>query len=453
MMNAEHYGPLLASFAGTGDVSFHDGNRMMEGSGDFHATQATSGRLLVSFVPTVPFDPTTQVLDSDFSFIGRDMNRRRIQAIGETLYSRLSWAMSPLLPNPSEFTFYPSRLSSKSDETKVSAYSNVRFSLSNLLWHARSSVLPQSIEITTDEFTAVVEPVSDYFRVSSRLTATHGIEPTAWVSVRSCADTGFHLEKFVAFLDSLVYLFRLVTGNRVSWYSGDALDDRSGEIAESIYNSSVTSPYTNTMRFDPLRAGYASHVPKIDFGALAQAFYQDQGHLVDTQELKKLIDNFSSACDDQAYLEIRGLMASTLTELLVATYARSMGNAEILEEETFRDEVLPLARDALGRIDISQQMRDQLANSVQGAYRTTFRQRLRRFTEDRDVFLKSVDLGRIVQIRNSLVHNGTYPSSQQPELWLSDYLSMIWTNFAILCRLLGYDGELPYFSGGGRLEV
>lgn len=450
MMNTEHYGPFLASFSGNGDVCFSDSSRIMEGGGHFHATQTASGRIFVSFVPTGSFVHSLQALDNGFSFAGRDMDHRVIQAMGETLYSRLSWGMSPLLPNPSEYTFYPSRLSAKSLlATTDSYYSNVRFSLSNFLWHTNSSSLPEPIEITTDDFAVVVEPVNDYSRVSRRLTATHTIEPTASVSVSSRGGS-LPLDKFVAFLDSSVYLLRLVTGNRVSWYSGDALDDRSGEIVESIYNSCVTSPYTNTMRFAPLRP---SQGPKVDFGALTHAFYQDHDHLVDTQKLKDLIDYFSSACDDLAYLEIRGLMASTLTDLLAATYARSTGTDEVVEEEELHNEVLPLVRSALGSIDISQHIRDQLAIYLQGAYRTTFRQRLRRLANERNVPLESEDLKHIVQIRDSLVHNGTYPSDHERELWLNDYRSMMWTNFAIFCRLLGYNGELPFFSGGGRLEV
>ena len=450
MMNTEHYGPFLASFSGNGDVCFSNSSRIMEGGGHFHATQTASWRIFVSFVPTMSFVHSLQILDNGFSFAGRDMDRRMIQAMGETLYSRLSWGMSPLLPNPSEYTFYPSRLSAKSLlATTDSYYSNVRFSLSNFLWHTNSSSLPEPIEITTDDFAVVVEPVNDYSRVSRRLTATHSIEPTASVSVSSRGGS-LPLDKFVAFLDSSVYLLRLVTGNRVSWYSGDALDDRSGEIVESIYNSCVTSPYTNTMRFAPLRP---SQGPKVDFGALTYAFYQDHDHLVDTQKLKDLIDYFSSACDDQAYLQIRGLMASALTDLLVATYAQSTGTTEVIDRREFRNRTFPLIKGALANIDISEEVRKHLTTFLRGAYRTPFLQRLTRLVEDRHVPLESEELEKIVKIRNSLVHNGTYPSSQQPELWLNDYLSLMWTNFAILCRLLGYDGELPFFSDGGRLEI
>ena len=454
MMSTEHHGSPLATLSGTGDVSFRDHGTALQGSGDFQATQSPSGKLVVSFVPTKPLadmpKDNTDSPDDGLSFIGRDMNGHLIELNGETSYNYIPWIFSPSLPHPNELSFYPSQLSAKSNHVTDSRYHSMRFSLSNLLWHELSSRLPEPMEITTDEFTVVVEPATDYLRVSRRLTATHGIEPTASILVRSRKDKSFHLDEFAQFVDSLVHLFRLVTGNRVGCYSGHALDDDSENILESIYNNCITAPYSNTLRFAPLRAGFISGSPKIDFAALTQAFYHDHG---DHFDARMLIDYFSSTCDDQLYLEMRGLMASTLTELLVATYARSTGNAEVIVEKQYVHEVLPLVKAALDDLDISLEMREQLVKNLGGAYRTTFRDRLKQLATDHNLPLGPKERNRIITIRNSLVHEGTYPSSRQNETWFNDYLFMTWINFAILCRLLGYDGQLSVFHEGGPLRI
>lgn len=450
MIDAEHHGSPLSAFAGEGVVAVSDSAGLIHGRGQFHATQSSSGRLVVSIVPEAPFTSTAHQVSGapgdGLSFIGHTTDGWSLENRGETFYSGLLWFMSPFSRDPNPLDFRPSRLSAKSGLVSDSCYASMTFLLSNLLWHGHSSDLPEPIKVTTEQFAVSIEPVGEYLRVSQRLATTHSIEPTALVSVNCRNGERLHMDRFTEFLDSFIYLFRLLTGNRISWYSGDAIDENSGNTVERIHNNCITAPYSNTIRFAPLRAGYISGIPKVNFPELAEAFYHQQGHYTDARTLRNLIDYFSNACDDLAYLEIRGLMASTLNELLVTTYARSTGRTEIIEESEFSGRVLPSVRSALREIDLSPQMREQLAISLQGAYRTTFRQRLRQLVDDGKIDLESADLGRIVRIRNSLVHDGTYPS-QERKLWLNDYLSMMWTNFAILCRLLGYEGQLPFFIG------
>ena len=457
MLSTEHHGSPLATITGIGDVSFRDNGAALQGSGYFHATQAQSGKLVISFVPTAPLSnsPTqgTEALDDGLSFTGHDMDGHLIETKGETFYSYASWIFSPFLPHPNELSFYPSRLSAKSNRVADGCYHSVRFLLSNLLWHRRSSSLPEPMEITTDEFTVVVEPVNDYVGVSCRLATTHGIEPTASISVKGNRDNSLHLDKFIEFLDALVYLFRLVTGNRVSWYSGEALDDLSGRIVERIYNSCVTAPYSNTLTFAPRRVGTTYMVPKIDFKTLTQAFLHSDGHYLDEMSIQSLIDQFSNACDDRSYLEMRGLMASSLTELLVSKYARKTSSSEVIAKQEFLDNVFPKVRASLDKVNLSKRIRQNLVNSLQGAYRTSFRQRLRQVAREREVPLTQSECNRIVKIRNSLVHEGTYPSSRQDDNWFRDYLFITWINFAFLSRLMGYDGELPDFRDAGPLEI
>ena len=58
-----------------------------------------------------------------------------------------------------------------------------------------------------------------------------------------------------------------------------------------------------------------------------------------------------------------------------------------------------------------------------------------------------------MNIRNNLVHEGTYPSSFGDGGWSNDYRFTIWINFIAICRLIGYEGNLPHYQEGHAIEV
>ena len=44
------------------------------------------------------------------------------------------------------------------------------------------------------------------------------------------------------------------------------------------------------------------------------------------------------------------------------------------------------------------------------------------------------------------MHEGTYLSPLEDGHWRDDYQLLTWVNFIAICRLCGYDGELPRFQ-------
>ena len=63
------------------------------------------------------------------------------------------------------------------------------------------------------------------------------------------------------------------------------------------------------------------------------------------------------------------------------------------------------------------------------------------------------DRSRAVAIRNKLVHEGTYLSKNEGDKWYDQYKFMIWVDLVALCRLAGYEYDLPLLIDGRRLEV
>ena len=457
MKSVEQHGTPLATYSGVGDVRFTDSGTVMQSRGCFEAAQVSSGRVVVSFIPDDPISVSKtgdgDDLDDGIYFIGKDIDGWSIETCEVVLYAREPWLIARMTKHPYELSFHPLRLSARRDGVSDGRYSRVRFLISNFLWHGRSRGYPESIRVNAPGFSAVVEPVGDYREVAQRLVGAQGIEPTAYVSVERMTGVPVHLDEFIEFVESLVYLLRLVTGNQVNWYFAEASDDSTGEVFERIYNYALAAPYSNTVMFSPLRTGHVNDVPKVDFPGLSEAFFESCDAVVDRHALRSLIDYFTNACDDRTYLELRGLMASSLTELLVAKYADSKGYSEVVPEGQFVTDMLPVMKSAMEDTRLPKDLRDHVVNYLRGGFRRSFRSRLRLLVADFGLPLEERDLGRIVCIRNSLVHRGAYPSTFDDGGWLSDYRLVTWTNFSILCRLIGYEGDLPWDREGRHLEI
>ena len=92
-------------------------------------------------------------------------------------------------------------------------------------------------------------------------------------------------------------------------------------------------------------------------------------------------------------------------------------------------------------------------DQLRGAYRRSFRKRLELLTKELNLPLDNKACRRAVDIRNKLVHYGTYLSTNKSDKWYSQYRFMIWVDLVALCRLTGYGDDLPLLSEGRRLEV
>ena len=152
--------------------------------------------------------------------------------------------------------------------------------------------------------------------------------------------------------------------------------------------------------------------PRLNFPALAKCFLDDGVKTLDRKTLKEMINYFINACDETSYLEARGLMASTLLDLIVRKYT-----------------------------------------SVRKAHNRSFRKSLEFLTKELDLPLDAKACRAAVDIRDQLVHEGTYLSENEGDEWYSQYKFMIWVDLIALCRLTGYEDDLPSLIDGRRLEV
>ena len=502
MKSLQVYGAPLVRYEGAACLAF-PGQPGIVSKGYFEATQLTSGAIVIGFMP-IAQEPDgsktiSRTVSSEPSLNGRDPGGWEISTCGQTLVSPLLGIFGPSESLIHSAHVFPTQgIVARRDGANESGYVNVRFLVSNLLWHYKD-VAPEPITLEIGGFTLTVTPIGDYMEVADRIKAMRGIAPTAQVSIKASEGSARSLKCFGDFMNDLVSVFRLATGNRVDWYYGEAFEVGTETIVERYHKDAVTGPFSRVVGFRPLRSGWISKPPKLNFKKFAEsllgsvdvsshpdestdemeeseisvsqlvepgeeatemldladeAFNDNDKKILDRKTLNMLIDYFVNACDETSYLEARGILASTLLDLIVLKYAKVRKADNILEEEEFKRHALPTLKEAIKNVDLlelTDELRVSAMNQLGGAYRRSFRERLKFLTKELDLPLDHKARGQAVCIRNKLVHEGTYPSNRDD--WFSQYKFMIWVDWVALCRLAGYGDPLPSFMEGGQLEV
>ncbi len=439
MKSLERYGEAIAEYEGVADITFPEESGTVY-KGYFEAKQLRTGGIAIGFVPLLddndyPSGSTTLNFYSP-EFHGHDLDNWELTSSGQTsAVPQMGFFGAPRSVAEPALVFGSSGLRARRKGDTEPGYFKARFLVSNLIWHLGHSV-PNHITFEAGALKVTVTPVDDYLETAASVTAIRGIAPTAVVMIESPDHRRRSLEEYVDYMNILISIFRLTTGNRVDWYFGEALEVPSARVVERIHKDAVTGPFSKTIRF-------SANIPLL--GGLISAFFSDDCKPIKQDDLRKLIDYFVNCCDETSYLEARGLLASTLADLIVLTHAEVMDCQNVMEEEDFNTQVLPALQAAIGCIEVpglSNQLRKRALQELKGAYRQTFRNRLKLLVKKTNLSLNPEDRGRAVNIRNELVHKGKFLSENRND-WYGEYSFMIWLDFVTLCRLSGYDGELP----------
>ena len=453
----DRYGTPIVAYRGVANVSVVESNNNIDSRGYFEVGQFPSGRLAAGFIPTGKPKPTRVELrngrDAALSFNGDDLDNWSLKTIGDTYISRIPWLLMPLTARPYEFRFGPHCIAALRRGATPSGYTIAYFLISNMFWHPKPTEKPEPIRLDVRDHQVSVTPLDDYQDVAERLTHQHRVEPTAWVCVKTRKNQPKKLSAFGDLMDDLMYLVRLVTGNQVDWYYGEARNASGERAVERLYRHTTPTNYTNTVRFENRRTGYEYLIPKLDLDDLAKSFFDQSGHEFDTKELKLLINHFTTACSDSPFFKSSGLLASTLTDLIVSKRAEANNTSNIISRNKYTSQVLPALKKAIKSLVLSKEDQCSILEHMRGGYRRSFRQKLQEFTNDFDLPLSDCDIELIVRARNALVHRGASQSQAEDGGWRNDYDVMIWTDLIALCRLLGYRGDLPSRRSGQSIVV
>ena len=370
MKQLDRYGPVLIGYEGVADLTFPQESGIVY-KGYFQAKQLAAGGIAVGFVPiehdSGSADTITGRFYSEPSFHGRDLDGWDITTCGQTLDLPILGPLgAPVSAVHPARVFSSQCIRAKSKGASESGYDQARFRVSNLLWHYRDDI-PEPIRLNVCGFAVTVSPGDDYLETATSIKAVRGIAPTAEVLIKSSADSKLALEVYCNFMNNLVSVFRLVTGNRVDWYYGEAFEVGTKRSVERFHKDAVTGPFSNTVSFCRLRSGMTSAILNLNFEALAESFL-DNDKVLDNI-LKELIDYFVNACDNTSYLEARGLLASTLFDLIVLKYTKTKEVHNVIEEREFRKQVLPVFKKAITSVvlpKLSNELRKRCHRTASG---------------------------------------------------------------------------------------
>ena len=420
----EKYGRSVASYEG--GISVNGGE-----NGYFEAIQATDGQLTMGcFWPDAKIAHSLQVGNPEITIDAWDKAGWALTVEGETFCKNATMygsgmTYATMLPRRLRATKFPEHL------TKV-GFTGTRFAVTNLLvWDSRSKVV-DPVNIAISDWRITIKAVEDYTQRSERLQAVSGIEHTAFLEIRQANETRLSLNEAALFMDDLVPALRLWSGNKLDWLYGEGLDDSGSEVLERLHKNCVVGRYSNHLS----NIGW-----EINLVSLLDSYFSGS-HLLDRQTLKELIAYFVDACASGPYFEIRALQLATLLDLITLKLSTSIAQHEILSGSEYNKEILPKLKKAVDDTTVSNSIKQQIRNNLQGLFRTSFRRRLRTLSTHLSLDLNKVIMNRVYTARNDLVHEGRFPGKQR-EQQLKDYQSLLWTDAASLFRISGYAGELP----------
>ena len=381
--------------------------------GYFQANQSMAGGIAIGFVPIAHGSGNAPAsTNSESSFHGRDFDGWDITTDGQPwgfpMLGPLDAPKSAVYPAD---VFRPHWINCKRKGASDSGYGQALFLVSNLLWHYRE-VVPESIMFKVDNWTVTISPCDEYLEVANSIKAVRGVAQTAEVLVKTSDASRLALECYSDFMNDLVSVFRLVTGNKVDWFYAEAFESITGRAVERFHKDAITGPFSNTFKFRKLPSGMIRAIPKLSFEALAVSFFENDGQVLDRKTLRELINYFVNACDETSYLEARGLLAATLFDLIVLKYAEIKKAHNIMNERDFERQVFPVLKEAIRSTELpgpSNELRARAREQLRGAFRQSFRKRLDLLTQGLNLPFDDKKSDRVIKIRNELSSPGNVP--------------------------------------------
>lgn len=431
----EPYQKSIVRYEGTIDLEISDKKRT---TGYFEAVQTTDGSLALGcFV-------------HDFLFAVPDLEEARITAVdvgGWDISLDGNKVFQLLKPRMTQNTLMttilirPGRLKACKYPKHDLHYLGSRFYITNLVMHQDiRKDMPESIKIVVSDRDIEIKPVNNYLENVEKNRAIPGIQITATVEIRSLNEKRHTLDEDADFMKDFVDLLRLWTGNKLDWIYGEALDDNFDSVVEVIHKDAITGEFSNV---------FVSQKWYLPFVPLAQSFFSVNQKILDDKSISNLISYFVDCCSIRPYLENRSLSAATLLDTLTLKYAVCTGNNEILSRDDFKANVLSDLKNAINCESLSDEVKRLLNNNLVGIYRTSFRHRLKLINTVFKLRMDSKTISRIVEVRDNLVHEGILKGKTN-EKKFGNYLLILWTDFSLLCRFIGYEGDLPQSPSSGH---
>jgi hypothetical protein len=295
----------------------------------------------------------------------------------------------------------------------------------------RTSGFPDALQVSLPSGELLIEQVDGHQEAIKRLRKIGGVDVTCHATMR--LDCGPSLPHVIRDIEDLCTLLSFARGTKINWAYLDTLSD-SGEKLHTRHVSRVTKRFTSFPLIDPREPD--------DLPSLLSCFHRFR-EAEEAHSLKRVVDHYTDAKADQAFLEARGMLAAILVDFLLGRY-RTHTNRHSIRKDFNRTQAQRTLRKGLKELlgsvfsDITDDEEKQFLENLQSLNRPAFRRVLREFADSLGVRTSEAEIRRITDIRNSLVHSASFLDDM---VNIDQYFQLINFLDKILLAILGYQGH------------
>jgi hypothetical protein len=275
---------------------------------------------------------------------------------------------------------------------------SIKLALHNFIPGPRTDVSKNSLKLSAHGYDLTISPVGNYRQQEAQLLRYGGNLRTSWVEVKLTDDNGnrpFREVRVPDLVEDMLNPISLALGTLVTCpqtITFDAEDNRN----DVEHYSSPAAAYSS---FIPTK-GWDSPITE----TIEAWFSKPAPQLLTSEEVAVCIRQHLDACATDIYLETRALAAATLLDVMAGRYARVWAPQVQSKDISFRD-------------------------------------KLNRLLGDLNITIPAKHLKAVIKARNSLVHSGSFVTSEQDKTF-SEYRNLLLLGRSILLHLAGFSNKL-----------
>lgn len=272
--------------------------------------------------------------------------------------------------------------------------------------------------------TATVQPLADFADRVRVVTGTGAVIVTSELSVE--ADTRDDADEVTRYV---CLLLSIATATRVQWINRRSI--RNGREVSRHFGAKVTKRYTGAPavrpeRLQPFMTECLPLVSEVD----------------DRWRLQELVGLWMDSRPSPDFLEVRAVKTAIVVEAINAQFLKATQRTGFIRDPDEFDRmkkkmeraIKPLLKEAAWSNDERQAAYSALA----GLNRWSFPCTLAQVFSDVGATFDDTDLQRFVEVRNSLVHRGTFHIERH--LWSREYFWMQSVVSRLILRIVGFTG-------------
>jgi hypothetical protein len=262
--------------------------------------------------------------------------------------------------------------------------------------------------------------------------ARKGIDVSCEAIIRT--DSIHEIDSYINAIDTLCRLLSIARGTKVNWIYYDGYDGNLDKVL-SYHRNSITRQYTSSSLIDPDNPQETASFLEQVYGS-----YQTNKELF---SLDKAIEAYLDAKAEGVYLETRALQAVIVLEFLKSKYATKKDIELILKTCQFkkiRQSIGQTLNELSKEMSLSENTLKEIVFKIGELNRRRFRAILVTMFEELEINLTQDELSRLINIRNSLVHNASFFTK---EYW-KEYTFLISIIDRTFLKILNYQG--PYLD-------